>query len=242
MTRERGSAPNRSRRTFLFGVGAFAAALFIPRTAKLIFPVENSPLLLPSSPLSGGNRTGNRRVYMWLVKDKKEEGGARFMEKFGSPPANSEDGSRVAVLCNENAYRKYDMGLKSSTDADTGEAFFYDDSKTFHSWGGPGCMDEQVHVLPKETAEAFAKRAFEAERTQSDFNWAENPKHPWPKVPKAGEVVKLPSKNARISIPLTPHVVTGSEDDKPVVCKLKGYDTIYNDGKSLVVKRSMIVP
>ena len=156
---------------------------------------------------------------MWLVKDPKEKGGVRFMEKFGSPPASAEDGSRVAVLCNENAYRKYDMGMKSSTDEETGQAFFYDDRGV--EWPGtdgipPGRFNDQVHVLPKETAEAFAKRAFEAERMQWD---GKTGSMQWPKVPKSGEVYKVPSKNARIVI-----------------------HTAFNDGKSLVAKRSVVVP
>jgi hypothetical protein len=60
-----------NRRSFLFGVGAFAAAVFIPKAPKLIFPIQNSPLITPSSfnilrMWKDTNRTGSKTAYYWM--------------------------------------------------------------------------------------------------------------------------------------------------------------------------------
>lgn len=83
------------RRKIIFGLGAFAAALFIP-SRKLIFPVRENPL----GPLVErfdnfdcrflANRTGNKRAFLWIVQgpDKKPQ----IREKFHCAPDHPFDG------------------------------------------------------------------------------------------------------------------------------------------------------
>lgn len=36
-----------SRRSFLFGMGAFAAGIFLPKAPRLLFPIQNNPIVTP---------------------------------------------------------------------------------------------------------------------------------------------------------------------------------------------------
>lgn len=78
------------RRSFLFGVGAFAAGVLMPKVPKLIFPVRENPLVTPNSFdvhrmwVDTPNRVGNRRAYFWLGGPKGQP--LRLYKKLDNPP------------------------------------------------------------------------------------------------------------------------------------------------------------
>ncbi len=97
------------RRSFLFGVGAFATSILLPKAPRLIFPVQNNPLVLApdASPLTGGNRIGNRRVYVWMMRNGNR---IEFYQKFGAPPEHAGDGELVPAIVNQEARRRFAAG------------------------------------------------------------------------------------------------------------------------------------
>ena len=146
------------RRSFLFGVGAFATAIFLPKAPKLIFPVADNPIALVTGPMVGSNRTGNREVYLWVVN---QHGQMKFYEKWGAPPCSPFDGREVQGMANEPARRRFESGgWVMRTEADTGNAEWLQNSAI-----------ESAHMLKKESAEAFMRRAHAIEK---ELSQAEN--------------------------------------------------------------------
>jgi len=98
------------RRKIIFGLGAFAAGIFLP-VNRLIFPVANNPLgdegIWRFEAHCGEfkqNRTGNKRAFLWLITERiptkvgrkgySEEMrlSARFRSKLGCAPDHPMDG------------------------------------------------------------------------------------------------------------------------------------------------------
>lgn len=89
---------NENRRSFLFGVGACAAAVFLPKTKKLIFPIQNSPLITPNSfnvhrMWKDTNRAGSITAYFWMGGPEGQP--LRLYVKHGSPPQHLFDFDRM---------------------------------------------------------------------------------------------------------------------------------------------------
>lgn len=87
-----------NRRSFLFGVGACAAAVFLPKTPKLIFPVENSPLITPNSfniyrMWTDTSRTGSATAHYWMGAPEGQP--LRLYVKHGAPPLHLFDFDRM---------------------------------------------------------------------------------------------------------------------------------------------------
>lgn len=99
-----------NRRSFLFGVGAFAAAVFIPKAPKLIFPVHKNPLVTPSdvevlSMWSDCNRTGSGKVFFWIARVVGSP--ARIYMKKGSPPLHLFDFDRLVTAAQARVTTSY---------------------------------------------------------------------------------------------------------------------------------------
>lgn len=84
------------RRKIIFGMGMFAAGLFLP-SKKLIFTVRENPLGTLVGKFESHdlrflhNRTGNKRAYLWLLPHR--DGTVTAMRKFNCPPDHPYDGS-----------------------------------------------------------------------------------------------------------------------------------------------------
>ncbi len=107
------SSEGNSRRKFLFGVGAFAAGLFLP-SKKLIFPMGENPLAFDPGGFSmpsvepDGNSTGNKlKRYVWLVTRKVKSSPlemrmiGEFRATYGAPPRSENDGWRMPTAVAE---------------------------------------------------------------------------------------------------------------------------------------------
>ena len=100
-----------SRRSFILGVGAFATAVFAPKVPKLIFPVQNNPLVTPSSfdvhrMWVDTNRVGNRKAYFWMGGPKGQP--IRLYKKWDNPPQHLFDFDEV--VRNDAPERQFDYG------------------------------------------------------------------------------------------------------------------------------------
>ncbi len=85
------------RRSFLFGVGVCAAAIFLPKK-KLYFPVAENPLITPSSfqihsMWKDTNRVGSKTAYFWIGGTQGQP--VRLYKKLGSPPMHLFDFDEV---------------------------------------------------------------------------------------------------------------------------------------------------
>lgn len=111
-----------NRRSFLFGVGACAAAIFLPKAPKLIFPVQNNPIVTPNSfdvhrMWVDTNRVGNRRAYFWMGGPKGQP--IRLYKKWDNPPQHLFDFDEV--VRNDAPERQFDHGFASYSFASYGE-------------------------------------------------------------------------------------------------------------------------
>ncbi len=98
------------RRSFIFGVGAFAAALFVPKAPKLFFPVHNNPIVTPSdvevlSMWSDCNRTGSEKIFFWIARVVGSP--ARIYEKRGSPPLHLFDFDKMVTAAEARVMTNY---------------------------------------------------------------------------------------------------------------------------------------
>jgi len=145
------------RRRFIFGVGAFAAGLFLP-VNKLLFPVVDSPieevLFLPP-PLWDRNRTGNGKAFMWMAVDQKTDGTyvTSFRQKFGSPPNHPMDGEEAKFPFMDSLDKCQHRGV-----------FSYGSNK-----GGKGTVwqyhtTEAEKISIEESGTSFNDKAFLAEK------------------------------------------------------------------------------
>jgi len=101
---------NEGRRSFIFGVGAFAAALLLPKAPKLYFPVHNNPIVTPSdvevlSMWSDCNRTGSGKVFFWIARVVGSP--ARIYQKNGSPPLHLFDFDKMVTAADANLTTNY---------------------------------------------------------------------------------------------------------------------------------------
>ncbi len=99
-----------NRRSFLFGVGAFAAAIFIPKTPKLLFPVHNNPIVTPSdvevlSMWTDCNRIGSGKVFFWIARVTGSP--ARIYMKKGSPPLHLFDFDKLVTAAEARLTTSY---------------------------------------------------------------------------------------------------------------------------------------
>ena len=98
------------RRSFIFGVGAFAAALLLPKAPKLYFPVQNNPIVTPSdvevlSMWTDCNRIGSEKVFFWIARVVGSP--ARIYEKRGSPPLHLFDFDRMVTAADARLMTNY---------------------------------------------------------------------------------------------------------------------------------------
>ena len=104
------------RRSFLFGVGAFAAGICLPKVPKLIFPVHENPLVTPSSfdvhrMWVDTNRTGNRKAYFWMGGPKGQP--IRLYKKWDNPPMHLFDFDEVVKNTAPDRYMSEEgLGVK----------------------------------------------------------------------------------------------------------------------------------
>ena len=101
---------NESRRGFIFGVGAFAAGLLMPKAPKLIFPVQNNPIVTPSdvelvSMWSDCCRTGSGKVFFWIARVVGSP--ARIYQKNGSPPLHLFDFDKMVTAADAKLAANY---------------------------------------------------------------------------------------------------------------------------------------
>lgn len=87
-----------NRRSFLFGVGACAAAIFLPKAPKLIFPVHDSPIITPNSfhihrMWTDTNRTSSKTAHFWMGAPEGQP--LRLYVKHGAPPQHLFDFDRM---------------------------------------------------------------------------------------------------------------------------------------------------
>ena len=98
------------RRSFIFGVGAFAAALLMPKAPKLIFPIHKNPIVTPSdvevlSMWTDCNRIGSEKVFFWIARVVGSP--ARIYEKRGAPPLHLFDFDRMVTAADAQLTTNY---------------------------------------------------------------------------------------------------------------------------------------
>lgn len=153
-----------SRRSFLFGVGACAAGLFLPKAKKLIFPVSDNPLaVLEAGPF---DRVGNREVYVWAVNCAKT-GLLKFRECWGRPPNDAGDGREIQCVMDDAARSQFESGFVL---VDRGSIAETEWKHAIDDLAVKGKFDPQKLEVSQRTLRGveFNKRAFEAEKRQDE--------------------------------------------------------------------------